>query len=70
VVAVVASALTVMEDGTPCPASQVAPGAFAVGALATSLLVRVLAGEHVTPAPQMVVLDLPNLLQSPGIDLQ
>lgn len=69
VVAVVGAALTVMEDGTPCPASQVAPGAFAVGALAATLVVQVLAGEHVTPAPEMVIVDLPRLLAARGVKL-
>lgn len=69
VVEVVGKALTVMEDGTPCPASQVSPGAFSVGALACTLLVRVLAGERVAQAPEMVVLDLPQLLSSPGVRL-
>lgn len=68
-VAVVASALTVMEDGRPCPASQVSPGAFAVGALAATLVVRVLAGEPVTVAPEMVIVDLPRLLAAPGLHL-
>jgi hypothetical protein len=58
-----------MEDGRPCPASQVSPGAFAVGALATTLVVRVLAGDPVTAAPEMVVLDLPRLLGTHGIAL-
>jgi hypothetical protein len=66
---VVGAALTIMEDGKPCPASQVSPGALAVGALATTLIVRVLAGDEVTPAPDMLVLDMPTVLQAPGIRL-
>lgn len=69
VVAVVGNALTIMEDGKPCPASQVAPGAFSVGALAATLIVRVLAGEQVTTAPEMVIVDLPRLLAEPGVNL-
>ncbi|MEY6432084.1 ThiF family adenylyltransferase [Thioalkalicoccus limnaeus] len=69
VVEVVAQALTVMADGAPCPASQVAPGAAAVGALAATLVVRLLAGEPVTPAPHLLVMDLPTVLAGPGIDL-
>lgn len=69
VVEVVGKALTVMEDGTPCPASQVSPGAASVGALAATLLIRVLAGEPVTEAPHMAVVDMNTALTSPGIDL-
>lgn len=69
VVEVVTRALTVMEDGAPCPAPQVAPGAFAVGAMAATLVVRLLAGQQVTEAPQMLVADFPTLLTSSGIDL-
>lgn len=69
VVEVVGRALTVMEDGTPCPASQVSPGAASVGALAATLLIRVLAGEPVTEAPHMAVVDMGTALTSPGIDL-
>lgn len=69
VVDVVSKALTLMEDGTPCPASQVSPGAFSLAALATTLTVRVLAGLPVTPAPDLIVADLPGILVSPGIDL-
>ncbi len=69
VVEVVGKALTVMEDGTPCPASQVSPGAASVGALAATLLIRVLAGEPVTEAPHMVVVDMNTALTAPGIDL-
>lgn len=69
VMAVVGKALTVMEDGKPCPASQVSPGAFAVGALATTMIVRVLAGQEVLSAPDMVVVDLPKMLTSSAIAL-
>lgn len=69
VVKVVGQALTIMEDGRPCPASQVSPGASAVGAMAATLIVRVLAGQPVTVAPKMTIVDLPSLLTAPGIDL-
>lgn len=69
VVAAVAKALTIMEDGKPCPASQVAPGAFSVGALAATLLVRILAGQPVAPAPMLLIADMPTALTSGGIDL-
>jgi molybdopterin-synthase adenylyltransferase len=66
---VVTATLAVMEDGAPCPAAQVAPGALTVAALATTLLVEVLAGRPVTPAPGLLVVDLPAALRAPGIDL-
>lgn len=69
VVQVVARALTVMEDGRPCPASQVAPGAAAVAALATTMLVRVLSGQAVTAAPELVVVDFFKACQAPGLSV-
>lgn len=69
VVSVVGKALTVMEDGRPCPASQVAPGAFAVAALAGTLVHRIIAGQDVTQAPQMIVADMSASLTHPGINL-
>ena len=69
VVEVVSRALTIMEDGAPCPASQVSPGAAAVGALATTLVVRVLAGLPVNPAPQLLIADMVSALVAPGIDM-
>ena len=69
VVTVVARALTVMEDGTPCPASQVAPGAFAVASLAGTLVHRILAGRPVRTAHELMIVDMPTALTSPGINL-
>lgn len=66
---VVRQALTVMQDGTPCPASQVSPGAFAVGALAGTLAARILAGRPVLPAPHLLLADMPTVLTMAGIDL-
>jgi hypothetical protein len=54
VVEQVGKALTIMEDGRPCPASQIAPGSFAVGALATTMMHDMLAGLPVPAAPIMV----------------
>lgn len=48
-------ALTIMEDGKPCPASQVAVGSFTIAAMAVSMMHDVLAGEKVPCAPQMVI---------------
>jgi molybdopterin/thiamine biosynthesis adenylyltransferase len=69
VVQVVRQALTIMEDGKPCPASQVSPGAFAVASLAATMMVRILSGLPVTEAPRMVIADMPTVLTSAGIDL-
>jgi molybdopterin/thiamine biosynthesis adenylyltransferase len=69
VVAVVQRALTVMEDGRPCPASQVAPGAFSVAALAGSMVHRLMAGLPVREAPELVMTQLPDPLIAPGLNL-
>ncbi|QGZ40584.1 ThiF family protein [Pseudoduganella flava] len=55
VVEQVARALTIMEDGRPCPASQLAIGSFTVAALALSMMTDLLAGLPVPTSPQMVV---------------
>jgi molybdopterin/thiamine biosynthesis adenylyltransferase len=54
VVAQVAKALTIMEDGRPCPASQIAVGSFTVAALALSMMHDMLAGLDVPASPHMV----------------
>ncbi|MET3118361.1 hypothetical protein AAKU64_002593 [Undibacterium sp. GrIS 1.8] len=55
VVEQVAKALTIMEDGRPCPASQIAVGSFTIAAMAVSMMHDVIAGLKVPSAPQMVV---------------
>lgn len=55
VVEQVAKALTIMEDGKPCPASQIAVGSFTIAAMAVSMMHDVLAGLPVPTAPNMVV---------------
>lgn len=64
VLSVVSQALTVMEDGKPCPASQVSPGAASVGALSGYLYFKSLRGESIPTAPQMVYLDFNDLVQN------
>ena len=54
----VSKALTIMADGKPCPASQVAPGAFAVGSLAGAIVYRIVAGLPVKQAPEMIYVNL------------
>jgi molybdopterin-synthase adenylyltransferase len=69
VIRVVRQALMIMEDGRPCPASQVSPGAFAVASLAATMIVRIISGLPVTEAPRMVIADMPSVLTSSGINL-
>ena len=69
VIYAISMALTIMEDGTPCPASQVAPGSFAVASLAGTMLYRVIAGLPVSVAPEFIVSDSHGILNSPGINL-
>ena len=55
VVEQVGRALTIMEDGRPCPASQISVGSFTVAAMAVSMMHDMLAGREVPASPQMVV---------------
>ena len=55
VVEQIARALTIMEDGKPCPASQVAVGSFTLAALAVSMMHDFLDGRAVPTAPDMVI---------------
>ena len=55
VVREVARALTIMDDGRPCPASQIAVGTFSVAALAVTMMHDMLAGLPVESAPNIVV---------------
>lgn len=55
VVEQVAKALTIMEDGRPCPASQISVGSFTVAAMAASMMHDMLAGRELPAAPVMVV---------------
>lgn len=47
--------LTLMREGKPCPASQVAVGSFAIGAMALAMIHDVLAGNPVPAAPKLVL---------------
>lgn len=55
VVEQIGRALTIMEDGRPCPASQISVGSFTLGALAVTMIHDILAGLPVPTAPNMVV---------------
>lgn len=54
VVREVGKALTIMEDGRACPASQIAVGSFTTAALAMSMIHDMLAGLPVPSAPNLV----------------
>lgn len=69
VVRAMASALTIMEDGKPCPASQVSAGTFSAGAFTATLVVRILSGLPVTPAPALLIANLTTTATEPGINL-
>ena len=68
VVEQVTRALTVMEDGRPCPASQISVGSFTVAAMAVSMMHDMLSGREVTAAPMMVVHSFRNQ-QTKTIDI-
>lgn len=55
VVEQIGRALTIMEDGKPCPASQIAVGSFTLAALAVSMMHDFLAGRAIPTAPDMVI---------------
>ncbi len=51
----ISNVLTKMKEGTPCPASQVAVGSFAIGAMAISMIHDLLAGKPIPSAPHLVI---------------
>jgi molybdopterin/thiamine biosynthesis adenylyltransferase len=58
VVSAMSQAFTLMEDGTPCPAPQLSVGAYGVASLAVTMAVRILNGEPVVAAPDMVAANM------------
>jgi len=60
VVEQIGKALTIMEDGKPCPASQVAVGSFTIAAMAVSIMHDLLAGNSVPSAPHMIIHSFKN----------
>lgn len=60
--------LTRMDDGTPCPAPHVSVGSSSVGSLAAMMAVKFLRGEHITPAPRMIFLNMDRYCTTDGID--
>jgi molybdopterin-synthase adenylyltransferase len=69
VVQAMARALTIMQDGQPCPAPHIAVGAASVAALATTMALRIFAGRPVTAAPEMVLVDMAGASAAGGIDI-
>lgn len=55
VVEQIARVLTLLKEGRPCPAPQVAVGSFAVAAMATTMIHDMLAGRAIPQAPAFVV---------------
>jgi len=60
--------LSVMKEGKPCPASQVAVGSFTIAAMALAMMHDVLAGKPVPSAPKMIIHSFSNH-QSSIVDL-
>lgn len=69
VVKAVGKALLVMDDGKPCPASQVSPGAYTVGAFAGTLIVRILSELPVLHAPELMLIDMQKAFTSNSLNL-
>ena len=69
IVKAMSRALHVMEDGTPCPAPQVSAGAHAVASLAMTMIARIIAGEKVTKAPELVLIDMYGKTSMAGIQI-
>lgn len=55
VVQQIGTVLKLMEDGKPCPASQVAVGSFAIGAMAMSMIHDLIAGNPLPAAPKLII---------------
>ncbi len=64
-----AKALTIMEDGTPCPAPHVSAGSFAVASLCVTIAYRILAGEKIASAPYLILVNVGGTCAEGGIDL-
>lgn len=66
-VAATAGALDGMAEGRPCPAPQLAVGAHCAAALLVTQVVRWLAGEPLTPAPALILVDLASAVSGAGL---
>ncbi|PCJ59502.1 MAG: thiamine biosynthesis protein ThiF [Planctomycetota bacterium] len=70
IVTEMSKALGFMEDGKPCPASQISPGSYTAGTLATTIVIKHLAGETIAAVPKIIMLDLATTIKESVIDLQ
>lgn len=64
-----AKALTVMEDGTPCPAPHISAGSYAVASLSVTMAARILNSDQVLGAPYMITANMGKACMEGGIDL-
>jgi molybdopterin/thiamine biosynthesis adenylyltransferase len=64
-----ATALTIMEDGKPCPAPHVSAGSFAVASLSVTIAYRILAEKKVTASPYLILANIGGITSQQGIDL-
>ena len=64
-----AKALTLMEDGTPCPAPHVSAGSTAVASLSITIIARILNGQDVLPAPHMLVVNMGTVATENTIEI-
>lgn len=58
-----------LADGKTCPAPQVAPGAYLVASVCVSAAIRLMGEVRTTLGPEMVVVNLSEILQTPGLRL-
>ncbi len=69
IVQAMAAALTIMQDGKPCPAPHVAPGSYSVATLALTAAVRILNGDELCNAPELILVDLSKVCRHAIIQL-
>lgn len=60
---------TIMEDATPCPAPHTVVGSSTMAALAMTIAVRILQGEPITHAPDVILLNLSETCTRPGLNV-
>lgn len=70
VVTEMSKALGFMENGKPCPASQIAPGSFTAGTLAATIAIKYLGNESIVAVPNIILLDLATVIEKSIINLQ
>lgn len=58
-----------LSEGKPCPAPQVAAGAYAVASLAVTMASRILSGQQVIKAPELILVDVQGTTHRAGISV-